>query len=387
MKSTNHWLLPSGIEEQLPANAAHIEHLRRQVLDLFSVWGYDLIITPLVEYLESLTIDGDRSLDMQTLKLTDTVNGKTMGVRADITPQVARIDSHRLASDSVERLCYMGTVLRAKPDTRGARVLLQFGAEIYGHAGIDSSVEIIRLMASTLQVLGIRNIHIDIGHVGIYSAFAKAAGLTDEQKQKLFGLIQFKAAHEIKTYLHEQGIKPEYVSWFTQLIELYGDVEVLNSAKQIFKGSGADTALAELESIFQNLVSFGITPKFDLGELGSYFYETGVVFSVFIEGIGQEIVRGGRYDNIGKVFGRARPAVGFSSDLLLLASLLEQNTHSKYTIYAPWGKNDPVLQAKIAALRTEGKRVIEQLEESECQYKEGDKMLVRKNNNWVIADT
>ena len=388
MNKSDHWVLPAGIEERLPTDVVQLEEMRRKIFDLFSSWGYELIITPIIEYVESLVIEGDQRLNSQTLKLTDIANGRTMGVRADMTPQAARIDAHRLESDDVRRLCYFGTVVRAKPqDVVGTRELMQFGAEIYGHNSIASTVESIRLAVAALETVGIKGIHINIGHVGIYSALVKSAGLDTQQEKGLFNLIQIKAAHEISDYLSRQRIDSRYQDWFVKLTEAYGDVEILAKAKKLFAGTEAEESINELEEIHHRLQYFGITPTFDLSETGSYSYENGLIFTIYVEGLGQELGHGGRYDNIGKVFGRARPAVGFSSDLLLLASLIDDKGKSQKLVYAPYHEGDIKLQEKVTELRQQGNRVIECLEDNLSTLPPGSKLLICNKGSWVITET
>ena len=364
------WLLPAGIAEELPSDARHGESLRRKVLDLFENWGYEPIVPPLVEYLESLLPTDDKGLQAQTLKLTDHLNGRIMGLRADITPQVARIDASRLLTDGINRLCYIGTVLRATPaNIGGMRRMVQCGAEIYGHSGIDSDIEIIRLMAEVIQAVGLRDLHIDIGHIGIYLELVKVANLSREQENVLFDLMHMKSAHEIQNYLHDQQIPSEFIENFIMLLELHGDMQMLEKSSQSFAKVNIEKYLAEIKMVAEQLNGLDLAAElhYDLAELGQYQYETGIVFSVLVKGMGQEIARGGRYDNIGSVFGRARAATGFSSDLTLLASLVEKSSYPPNGIFIPRLDVDSPYRAKvyaeIARLRNCGERVIEQLDE------------------------
>lgn len=324
--SSNRWLLPDGVEQALPGEARRIEALRRRVLDLFDAWGYELVITPLVEYLESLLADADEELNLQVFKLTDPSSGRMLGIRADMTPQVARMDAHMLHAHGVNRLCYAGQVLKARcGGVAGPRSQLQFGAEIYGHEEVGSSIEVIRLMLAALDAAGVGGVHLGLGHVGICRGFAQAAGLAPGRSERLLDLLNTKAGHEIEAYLQEQGVARGQIDWFVSLADLYGDTGVLDEARRRYAGAVPQVAdaLDELQSVADALAHShpGVQLHCNLAELPGYHYETGLVFAAYVPSIGQEIARGGRYNNVGESFGKARPAVGFSSDLKLLAAL------------------------------------------------------------------
>ncbi len=396
MSEDKRWLLPVGIEEGLPAAAWQIEQLRRRVLDLFESWGYDLVIPPLIEYVESLLITGDEALELQTLKLVDQLNGRMLGVRADMTPQVARIDARMPADRSVNRLCYVGTVLKARPDgVQGSRSPLQFGAEIYGDAGRDGDVEIIRLMLATLAAVGVRDVYIDLGHVGICAALAAAARLDERQEHELSDLLNRKAAHELQDYLAAQGVADESQAQFATLLELHGGREVLDKARTLFGGiAGVGETLDELGAIAACLSAIGVEPHYDLAELRGYHYKTGVVFAAFTPGVGQEIARGGRYDDIGKVFGRARPATGFSGDLKLLAEIVADDAvvdaTEKQAVFAPRveaGSDEDALNKAIDALRAQGVRVVRQLHASDTPARlDCSRVLTPRDGEWIIKE-
>jgi ATP phosphoribosyltransferase regulatory subunit len=359
---TNHWLLPEGIEEVLPPQAADLEALRRELLDLYSRWGYELIFPPFVEYVDSLHATPGGDLDLNTFRLTDQPTGRQLGIRPDITPQAARIDAHQLRRDEPTRLCYLGTVLHARSDGfGGSRAPLQLGAELYGHSGVESELEIICLLLETLRRAGIEQPYLDLGHVGIFRALAHEAGLTERQELELFDALQRKAVPEIELLLAGMQAPPPVAQMLTAMAELSGD-DALERGRELLREAGDEVqrALAELERLKSLLRERlpEVSLHFDLAELRGYHYHTGLVFAVFVPGLGQEIARGGRYDDIGRLFGRARPACGFSADLRELLRI------GRYTaplgaaaIFAPWS-DDPKQQRAIEELRAAGRRVI-----------------------------
>lgn len=385
------WLLPEGIVELLPAQAQQLEQLRRRLLDTFDGWGYELVMPPLIEYLESLQVGTGNDLDLQTFKLIDQLTGRLMGVRADMTPQVARIDAHILKRDLPTRLCYIGPVLHTRPSGfERSRAPLQVGAELYGHAGIDSDVEILRLMVETLKQAGVENIHIDLGHVGIYRELVKEAGLSVEQEVSLFEALQRKAKPEIDACLEQWSVKQPLRSRLASLVELNGDHAVLAQANEVFGGAGIGVKAA-LENLTRIAAMaerhIGDLPLyFDLAELRGYRYQTGVVFAAFVPGHGQEIARGGRYDDIGKAFGRARPATGFSSDLKTLVGLSRTLPSKSAGIFAP-ALEDAALDAKIAELRAQGARVVSMLpgQAGEAADFDCDRRLQQGATGWEVV--
>lgn len=387
---TDRWLLPEGIEQALPGEARRIEGLRRRMLDLFDSWGYEQVITPPVDYLESLLTDADEGLNLQVFKLTDQLSGRLLGIRADMTPQVARMDAHALYSQGVNRLCYAGWVLKARGEgVSPSRSLLQFGAELYGHDGVGSSLEVIRLMLAALDEAGVGDVHLDLGHVGICMGFAQAAGLAPRQSALLLDLLNTKAVHEIEHYLESQGIGRRQIERFTALADLYGDVEVLQRARELFADAAPQVvyALDELETVAGALsrsrADVGL--HCNLAELPGYHYESGLVFAAYVPSIGQEIARGGRYNNVGESFGKARPAVGFSSDLKLLASLRPAASgdfaESTAPICAPCD-DDAALHEKIAALRAAGERVVVRFDGDVA----GARVLIRRGGDWIVDE-
>lgn len=394
MRAKDRWLLPEGIEEVLPPQAEHLERLRRRLLDLYRSWGYELVMPPFIEYLESLLTGTGTDLDLQTFKLTDQLTGRLMGVRADMTPQVARIDAHQLKRDVPVRLCYLGTVLRTRPEGfAGSRGPLQVGAELFGHAGIESDMEVLCLMLETLKVTGIENTHVDLGHVGIYRGLAREAGLETGQEAALFDALQRKAKPEIEELLAQCRVAADHAGMLEALVDLNGGAEVLGEARQLMRGAGASVqeALDYLDGVAQVVQRRlpDVPLYFDLAELRGYHYQTGVVFAAFLPGHGQEIARGGRYDDIGRVFGRARPATGFSADLKTLIALGRDGTCETGTggIFAP-ASDDAGLHVLVRELRAKGERVIFALPGQAGGAREMgcDRVLVeRRGAGWVVV--
>ncbi len=391
MQKKDSWLLPQGIEEVLPEDAKKLEFLRRQLLDVFASWGYELVIPPVVDFLDSLLTGSGHDLELQTFKLTDQVSGEMLGIRADMTPQVARIDSHNLKHNRPTRLCYVGTILRTLGDTlEKTRSPMQIGAEIYGHSGLESDFEVIQLMLEMLAVTGLQNVHLDLGHVGIYRALSEQAGLSQQQESALFDVLQRKARPELKELVDEFDIDANFKHIFNTLPTLNGDSDVLTKAMEILAETNDEViqALKELETIAKKLsIRFPSLPvSFDLSELRGYHYHTGIVFATFIPEVGKEIARGGRYNNIGKFFGRARAATGFSADLRVLTALYQQSgVEKEQLIYAPF-IDDAELNVKIRDLRSQGMTVVQELpgHQGEIEELACTAVLKKENNNWVV---
>jgi ATP phosphoribosyltransferase regulatory subunit len=386
------WLLPAGIEEILPPQARVMECLRRELLDLFARWGYELVIPPLVDFLDSLLTGTGHDLDLQTFKLIDQRSGRMLGARADMTPQVARIDAHHLRDDVPTRLCYLGTVLHTRSDGfAGTRSPMQIGAEIYGHSGVESDVEILRLVMLTLEAAGIADVYLDLGHVGIYRGLARQAGLDWEQETALFEALQRKATPEIETLIDAYGLTGAPARMLLALASLNGDDTLERADSELAEADANVTkALDHLRRVADETRKWlpDVPVHFDLAELRGYHYKTGVVFAAFVPGWGQEIARGGRYDDIGRVFGRARPAVGFSTDLKGLLRLglgLEDRYGRASRVFAPWS-SDPDLQSAVERIRGTGRQVVMELPGQECGA--GDlgcsERLVREEAGWVL---
>lgn len=358
VKPVDAWLLPDGVADVLPAEAARLESLRRRLLDGFVTCGYDLVFPPLMEYLDSLLTGSGRDLADLTFKITDQLSGRLMGVRADMTPQVARLDAHCLPVDGPARYCYAGTLLQTRPTGLSAsRCPVQIGAELYGHAGVESDIEIIRLMLDALALAGARELTLDLGHVGIFRALAAAAGLAGDAELRLHDILARKALPEWREEL------PAAATLLAPLPTLYGDIGVLARARALWPDAPAAVtqALADLDAVVVAVRASHpqVTLHVDLGELRGYHYHTGLVFAVYAAGQAAEVAKGGRYDHVGEAFGRARPATGFSADLKQWLAF-EVAAAPRAAVLAPAG-DDPALRAAIAALRGEGERVIQQL--------------------------
>ena len=386
----NSWLLPEGVEEILPPQATQLEGLSRKVVDLYMTWGYQLVIPPMIEFLESLMTGTGVDLDLQTFKLTDQLSGRLMGIRADTTPQVARIDAHILKRNVPTRLCYLGTVLHTRPENSGdSRSPLQVGAELYGHRGFESDAEILCLMLETLNLAGIRNVHIDLGHVGIYQGLVAQARLNEEQELELFDVLQRKAGSELEALIRTWSLPKKIAAMLEFLIQANGDAVILRQAKkQLSPASvGVKRCLDELAGVTKAVEKRmpGAPLYFDLAELRGYHYHTGIVFAAYVPGRGQGIAFGGRYDDIGRAFGRSRPATGFSTDLKILQSLSGNPTAIKQGIFAP-GRNDAKLLKQIERLRKKGEIVITELpgQKGKPQDMGCDRKLALKNGRWQI---
>ena len=381
------WLLPDGIQDVLPKDAIRLEALRRRLLDLYQSWGYELVFPPLVEYLESLLTGSSHDLELMTCKITDQLTGRLMGVRADITPQVARLDAHCLPHEHTARYCYSGTILTTLPQGLStSRAPIQIGAELYGCADVSADIEIIRLMLSTLQQADVRQIHLDLGHVAVFRELAKAAQLSVEQESQLFDIYQRKSLPELNALV---GQLPQ-AEWFVALGQLSGNVQVIEQAQQAFVNApdSVKQALADMQTIVQALQGFAdnVSISVDLSELRGYHYHTGLVFAAYTAHSAAEIAKGGRYDCIGEAFGRARPATGFSADLKTLVSFVEQVAATR-KIFAP-AIDDNSLQIMMTQLRYQGHIVIQALtdDRSTAQQLGCTQQLVLRQQTWQVED-
>ncbi len=390
------WLLPEAIEDALPTEAWHIETLRRKLLDEFRLHGYEYVIPPLLEYVESLLTGSGRDLDLRTFKLVDQISGRTLGVRADIAPQVARIDAHLLNRQGVTRLCYCGSVLHTLPSNLTAtRQPLQIGAELYGHTGSEADAEVLRLLARTLQLAGVNvtATRIDLGHVGIFRALAVAAGFVGERLEDLFSVLQAKdvsGLHTLVADVQETTVREALLA----LPTLYGGSEVLaRAAKCLPPLPEIISALDELRALSQALS--GLPVSFDLADLRGLHYHSGVVFAAYCAGHPGAIALGGRYDKVGIAFGRDRAATGFSLDLRELARLTSTSaTTIRRAILAPQdvegieGAEAAPLVQTIADLRAAGEVVITALPgHALAEHHEAgcDRQLLWQDGRWQVA--
>jgi|TARA_B110000503_G_scaffold115345_1_gene173626 ATP phosphoribosyltransferase regulatory subunit len=389
MTISERWLLPDGIEEILPPQAARIEALRRALLDEYRVWGYDLLQPPSAEYLESLLTGVGHDLDLLTFKITDQRSGRLMGISADRTQQVARMDAHSIPKIGVARYCYCGEVLHTKAThLLSSRSPMQIGAELYGYSGLDSEVEIVSLMLSSLQTAGLKQITVDLGHVGIYHALVAETDLSATQQTELYGLLRLRALPELSLWLAAVDMAEHHKAIFLKLPAMAGSLgdlalwieEFAEAPKAVL--SALQTLKAIALAIQQAFPEVRI--HFDLAELRNFNYHTGLVFSAFVPGFGQPVARGGRYDHTGEAFGRSRPATGFSSDLKILAALAVSNWAETPGILAPTS-SDAALVGVIRSLRAKGERVIQLFSEQPESDELGcDRVLVQDNGQWHI---
>jgi ATP phosphoribosyltransferase regulatory subunit len=376
------WLLPEFVEDILPPQAQAIERLRGRLIELFRVHGYALVIPPMLEYIDSLLSGTGQDLDLRTFKLVDQLSGRTMGLRADMTPQAARIDAHLLAREGVTRLCYCGTVLHTRPRGLNAtREPLQIGAEIYGHGGIESDLEMQRLLRAALEACAVAGVRLDLGHVGVYRALVRHGGVPAALEPELLDALIAKDRPALAAAA--AALPRPTRDALLLLPELYGGPEVLDRARAgLPRLPEIDAALDDLAALAaDNGVAIGI----DLADLRGYHYHTGVMFAAYCEGLPSAVALGGRYDEVGKAFGRARPATGFSMDLRVLAQL-GQAPAARGAILAPF-VNDAALAQKVESLRRAGEVVIADLPGHEGTREElgCDRRLVRRGDGWEIA--
>jgi ATP phosphoribosyltransferase regulatory subunit len=380
------WLLPEYIEDILPAEAFGIERLRRRILDLFLVHGYQLVMPPLLEYVESLLTGTGHDLDLQTFKLVDQLTGRMLGVRADIAPQVARIDAHLLNRNGVTRLCYAGSVLRTLPDGMNrTREPLQIGAEIYGHRGIESDIEIQRVMMKALGTAGVSNAYLDLGHVAVFRSLIRHAELGGVLESELFRAMQAKDVPAIRSLCRK--LEPRTRDSLVLLPELYGGAEILRLAQRRLPAyPEIKAALRSLKALSARLRDVARIRCFDLAELRGLHYHSGVVFAAYADGWSNALALGGRYDEVGKAFGRARPATGFSMDLREVAAARPDGGATR-GILAPYLPGDAALQRRIDALRSRGEIVTEELPgHARTRSELGcDRRLKRMNGQWKVV--
>ncbi len=361
MTKVDRWLLPEGIEEVLPSRAFQVERLRRRLLDFYHSWGYDLVIPPLVEFTDSLLSGSGGDLDLMTFKLTDQVSGRMMGVHADVTPQTARMDAHSLRRQGPNRLCYASTVLYTRPRSPlASRNPIQVGVELYGEPGLAADIEVISLLCEALEHVGVGEVCLDLGHVGIYRGLEEWLELDRGAATELFDLMQSKSC-ELDAWLAANIDDAAIADMLRALPGLTGDRNVIDRARTVLARAPAEIELAldELEAVVDAVADAvpGATLYLDLCELEGYHYHTGIVFGAYAPGLRQAVGNGGRYDDIGETFGRARPATGFGIDLKALAELLDGTESPPAGIYAP-PSDEPAQRQAVRDLRARGERVV-----------------------------
>jgi ATP phosphoribosyltransferase regulatory subunit len=383
------WLLPEYIEDILPAEALAIEATRRRVLDRMLVHGYQLVGPPMLEYVESLLSGSGGDLDLRMFKVVDQLSGRMMALRADMTPQAARIDAHLLNRSGVTRLCYAGSVLHTIPSglTR-TREPLQIGAELYGHDGLESDLEIQQLMLQSLSIAGITKTHLDLGHVAVFRGLVKGAGISNEMETQLFCALQSKDVSGLRDLCSnlDKTVDKKVHRALMLLPELYGDKKILEDARKLLPDfPEIQTALNELESVSSELSPLVDTLSFDLADLRGYQYHTGMVFAAYAKGCPNAVALGGRYDEIGKAFGRSRPATGFSVDLRELSGLVKPTPYPK-GVLASYKKSDKSLDKEIERLRSEGQIVVINLpgHQNDQDALDCDRQLVMDQGVWKI---
>ncbi|SDH08578.1 ATP phosphoribosyltransferase regulatory subunit [Nitrosomonas sp. Nm132] len=385
------WLLPEYVEDVLPSEALRIERMRRSILDLLLVHGYLFVIPPLLEYVESLLSGSGSDMDLRMFKVLDQLSGRMMGLRADTTPQTVRIDAHLLNAKGVIRLCYANSVLHTAPcEITRTREPFQIGAELFGHPGLESDLEIQRVMLKCLAVSGIDKIHLDLGHVAIFRSLIKGSGVLPELEVDLYNILQTKDTATLRELLCtrlDKRLDKSIREALMLLPELYGDRKILTHARKMLPNHPEiESALNQLEVIEEELKTYVDKITFDLSDLRGYHYHTGMVFAAYTQGSANAIALGGRYDEIGKAFGRARPATGFSMDLRELSRLTTLDTSPK-GILAPYERNDKTLEKIVEQLRDEGHIVVTELpgNENEEDTSYYDRKLILHNGVWEVV--
>ncbi len=380
------WLLPEYIQDMLPDEAWRIDGMRHQVLELLRLSGYQLVAPPMIEYAESLLINDSADMDLRTFKLVDQISGRTLALRADITPQVARIDAHLLNRQGIARLCYAGSVVHTQPaGLMRTREPMQIGAELYGHAGIESDLEIQRLMLQALAALGIAQVHLDLGHVGVFRALVRDTAINEDLEDALFNALQHKDTTTLCALV--ENLPEKVQTALMALVQLSGGIEVITKARALLPADAeVGAALDQLEIVATQLQPHAGSVGIDLAELRGYHYHSGMVFATYHAGSHDAIALGGRYDDLGKSFGRARPATGFSMDLRQLVALVTKQTQPK-AIYAPHHR-DAELDKAISELRRQEQVVVVDLlgkaefhSELNC-----DRQLLLREGKWVVVE-
>ena len=390
MSKDKYWLLPEGVDESLPYEASGIESLRRSMLDNFSRWGYQLVIPPLIEYVDSLLAGGAEDLDLQTFKVVDRVTGRLIGLRADMTPQLTRIDTHRMPTKSPQRLCYAGPVAHTFSEKfAGSRNPLQIGAELFGHSGVESDAEIITLLVNSLLIANIRSLTLEVTHIGIFRGICSAASFTHEFEDQVLEALVKKDRTSLTEMLEGEGVDSVVMTNLLLLIDLNGDLDIINEARKKFSSlpESVSEAIEELAALCDLLKQFipEVELHVDLAELRGYRYHSGIMFAAYVPEMGRSIAWGGRYDGVQKQLGRDRGATGFSTDLRILEQFLEKDERFETVVIAPSG-NDKKLLAAMGRYRKEGYTVIQSLpgQSDEWNQLSIEFRLVSRNDEWIL---
>lgn len=380
------WLLPEHVADVLPAQARRIEELRRSLLDMARGYGYELVQPPLLEHLDSLLNGAGQELDLRTFKLVDQLSGRTLGVRADTTPQVARIDAHLLNRQGVTRLCYCGPVLHTKPQgAMATREPLQLGAELYGHAGLEADLEVAELALDGLLAIGLPGLVLDMADARILRGVLGDAAVPEPARADLASALAAKDSSRLQALT--EGLPAAARSALLALPGLYGDLSVLDKARQALPGHPLITsALDDLAWMAGHIAAScpGVAVGFDLADMGGYGYYSGLRFAVYAQGAVDALLRGGRYDEVGAAFGRNRPAVGFSADLKSIADSVAASQR-RLAVRAPWNE-DADLRAAVRRLRGQGETVVCMLpgHEHEGDEFDFDRELVPVAGQWAL---
>jgi len=390
VSKNKYWLLPEGVDESLPYEAAGIESLRRSMLDNFARWGYQLVIPPIIEYVDSLLAGGGEDLELQTFKVVDRGTGRLIGLRADMTPQLTRIDTHRMPTKSPQRLCYAGPVAHTSSQKfAGSRNPLQIGAELFGHSGVESDAEIIALLVNSLLIANIRSLTLEVTHIGIFRGICAAASFTDEFEDQILEALVKKDRTSLTEMLEREGVDSLIKKNLLLLVDLNGDLATINDARAAFSSlpESVTEAIDELAALCDLLKQFipEVELHVDFAELRGYRYHSGIMFAAYVPEMGRSIAWGGRYDGVQKRLGRDRGATGFSTDLRILEQFLEKDERFETVVIAPSG-NDKKLLAAMGRYRKEGYTVIQSLP---GQSEEWDQLsiefrLVLKNDAWIL---
>jgi len=390
MHTKEPWMLPDGVDELLPAAARQLEYLRGQLLAHLDTWGYQLVFPPLLEYMQSLTAGAGHDLSIQTYQVIDHLSGRPMGFRPDMTMQVTRMDACHMAHVPINRLCYCGSILRARPEQiHGKRAQVQVGVELFGHTGIESDFEVIALMLSSLEVAGFKDVLLDVGHAGVIESALVEMELGSQARSALLDILSRKSSPDLIPFFEYHDLNARQQDICTALMQLHGPRSMLDEAlnRLVVLVPGAEKPILEMAKVADRLCSHypDLELYFDVGELRGLDYHTGLIFAAYDKRDGTILAKGGRYDGVGEVYGCNRPAVGFSMDLLQLAALDASLPVAQGAIYAP-NVEDDQLQVLVRQLRLSGERVIQALsDELQGQAFGCDRQIEKNAEGWQIV--